>query len=605
MTLIEGYKILEDILKTDRKHTHYKRVNDLNELYKQIVTGENIEVLLTQFARREDEDLFKQRKRLTQVITPAISATIMSPFYKVSRINSIIKKLKGKNLIDVEKGINEYAGVKTLDRYLENRLIELNFIDPNAFIVTEFDSTVDEQGNLTEKVKPRPFEVSSEEAVDYLYDNLELQYLVVCQGCKYEVKRATGGIIVTEEKDGHTYTIYLKDNAIKFTQVDDEVPVREGEYSVIITQDGEVKYYRSTKNKVYMVEEFEYNIGFVPAVQVGYKRDLITNSKTYVSPMHDAMPYLKKTIKVCSELDLTMALHAFPQKFQYVNACPGEKGLTCNGGMNPDGNTCTKCNGSGIAVHTTTQDLVYMRMPSPNKRKDEMIDLSGMVHYERPPIDILTFQNDYLFQLEAKARQSVFNSEMFDSKEVKTATEFRISLESVYDTLFPFAEQFSYVYKHIVKTIAKLVDVSDLEVEHRFPKDLKFKTTDDLLAELKAANESNAPSYIKKQLSMSIASQLYIDQPEEVNKIMVKQMFFPFPDKTPTDIALIIGNNMTSEYNKTLWANFDNIFTQIESESPDFYSLSYELQKKIVDEKVNGMITPAVVATSFGSTSEE
>lgn len=591
----QAFDIIADTVTNNIYHKHYKHVCEYAEKMEILITGKGMDKLLKKFSRREDDVQFKQRCELTNAITPAVSSSIMTPFYKVGRSNNIIKSIsfesdnnKESKIKDVTEASLFYNGDKSLHRYLETRLVELNFSDPNSFIVTEFDQPeIGAQGELLYKVEPRPFEVSSHNAINYYYKNNILQWLIVKE--YYNYTELNGKVC-----EYSIYTIYFPDVAIKFTQIElTSEAIVTGKLIEFDSPNGkELKYYRADKKRFFEVENFEYNAGFIPAVRVGYKPDLSTKGETMVSPMHDALCYFMKSIKTVSEFDLTMALHAFPQKFQYVQRCLGLNNLGCNNGQTTDGGTCTKCNGSGFAIHTSAQDGVVMRIP---KDKQDIIDLQQLVHYESPPIDLLRFQDEFIFQLKNEARQAVFNSEIFTKSDVtKTATELTLSMEAVYDTLFPYAENFSKVYKDILYIIARFVDVTDIIIEHRFPKDFKFKTTNELLNELKIANESGAPGYVRTELSMDIAAQQYIDKPLELKRIESKQKFYPFPDKTQTEIAFIVSSDLTTKYNKILYANFDNIFLDLEKDAQvlglNFYSYPPEKQKELLDEKVNLMI---------------
>jgi hypothetical protein len=165
-------------------------------------------------------------------------------------------------------------------------------------------------------------------------------------------------------------------------------------------------------------------------------------------------------------------------------------------------------------------------------------------------------------------------------------------MESVYDTLFPFAEKESDVYKQVTRTSAYYLDIEDIVVIHQFPKDFKFKTVAELLAEHKLANDSNAPGYVRKELSNDIAEALFIDKPEELRRIRIRSKFYPFADKTDAEILYIISNGKTSDYNILLWANFDNIFTEIDEddETKDtFYLMPYTKQKDLIKKKVEAL----------------
>ncbi len=592
--LSNGYSIIIETISEKLQHANYQRTVDLADLYKKLITGDKVDELLKQFVMREDQQLFNQRKLITQAITPSVAATIMNPFYKVGRVKAVVYNIdfEGNENADANKtnlkdAIAKFNGTKSLETYLNLRLVELNFSDPNSFIITEFDTPeLGPQGELLTKVSPRPFEASSKQAINYFYDNDILQWLIVREDIIIESEKEEGA-----DKSGYAYTIYLPNFAIKFTQIcaDDYIDNSPGKIVTIETPEGQVKIFKTEDDQLFLVEEFDPRTGVVPAYRVGYKRDLVTDSQTMVSPLHDAMPYFMKSIKTVSEFDLSMALHAFPQKFQYANRCDADG---CKGGNNVEGSMCGTCKGSGLKLHTSAQDAIVLRLPPPDDRKDQMIDLAQMVHYERPPIDILQFQKDTIKELKEESYQAVFNSEAILKNVVsKTATEIGFNMDSIYDTLQPFAENYSTCWKYIVSIIAKLRDVPDAIVEHKFPKDFKLKTISDLLEELKNANDSGAPGYIKSQISLSIAEQQYIDQPDQIKRISMKQQFFPFPDKIPTEIAFIISNNLTTKRNKILWTHFDQIFSEIESEQTNsdvyLYDLAYDKLKALVDAKID------------------
>ncbi|MES2395665.1 MAG: hypothetical protein V4549_06665 [Bacteroidota bacterium] len=603
-TLEEGRAILIDTVVNKKTHKHYERVTELAELYRKLITGDKINTLLKKFVRREDDKQFEQRELMTQAITPAVSSSLMNPFYKVGRSNSIVKELDFKEseesddkLINITEAIAEYNGDKSLDDYLEERFVDLNFTDPNSFVITEFDEVpIGPQGQMKEKVKPRPFEVSCEEAVNFFYKNNILKWVIV----KLAIAYVSGKGDQKKKEDGFSWTIYLENEGIKLTQVDKEyVDVEVGKTAqyTFSTSQGQItqNFFRASEGELYLIEEFEHKAKIVPARRVGYKKDLVTKGETFVSPMHDALCYFMKSIKTVSEFDLTMALHAFPQKFQYGPRCMGEsEKISCNNGETPEGKMCNKCKGAGVFIHTSAQDGLVVRQPKDLK---DMVDLSKFVYYAQPPIDTVKFQNEFIKELKNEARQAVFNSEIFNRAQIAnpaTATEVKISIESVYDTLFPFAKAYSSMYKYQVLVISAFRDVSDVIVEHKFPKDFKFKTMSDLLYDLKIASESNAPGYVKNQIALDIAEQQFIDKPDEYLRIVTKQKFFPFPDKNPTEIVYIISNGLTTEYNKVIWGNFDYIFQSIEQDaeaaSKYFYDYAYKLQKELVDNKVKELM---------------
>jgi len=268
VTLDDGYLVIEDTIIKKRFHAHYTHVTELADKYKMLITGENIEDLLIQFTPREDSILFAQRKKITQAITPAVASNIMSPFYKVGRTNPIAKNFifpesftdKETKEKELKEAISKYHGDVSLDEYLEERYVELNFLDPNSFIITEFDAVPEgPRGEMLDKPKPRPFEASSHQAINYLYDNNILQWLIVRLDSVYY----SGTGETRKENKGYAYTIYLTNNAIRFTQVDPELSkgISDGDYGTVSSFDAEGKnvtanYFRVSNKELFYVEEF-------------------------------------------------------------------------------------------------------------------------------------------------------------------------------------------------------------------------------------------------------------------------------------------------------------------------------------------------------------
>jgi hypothetical protein len=95
----------------------------------------------------------------------------------------------------------------SLEKYMEYAYVDYNYIDPNAFLITEFDSF----DPKIEKAAPYPFVATSAEAVMFEYRNEILEYLVV----KLPNKYMDGEV----ERDGVKYTMYLGMDTIVLSQV--------------------------------------------------------------------------------------------------------------------------------------------------------------------------------------------------------------------------------------------------------------------------------------------------------------------------------------------------------------------------------------------------
>lgn len=586
-------KRLAEIIRRSERHVDYKRVNERSTIYNQLITGEDMDSLLFQFTPRESNEMFAQRMRITQHITKTVSQNVMDIFYKVPRSNSVqrVVAYKGNNverLNELNSKLNEFWGDDSLDDYMATRWFELNFVDPNAFVVAEWTAVDTTKG----RYMPYPFEVNSAMAIMFEYFNNDLQYLV---------SEAKSTIVEWDEKEGKDvtielleYTIYGLNQTIKFAQVTPSeaekiwaaniiainAAARSGEFVF-----GEYFFPDINKHDLYeIIIPTPHKLGYVPARRIGFKRDLYTNGRTYVSPIDKATPILMKMVKANSELDLTMALHTFPQKIQYVSKC---KATDCRDGQTVDGGICSHCNGSGYEIITSAQDTITLAMP---KAKEDMADLSNIIRYEYPPVDLVKFQDLYIDKLTVYVKEAVFNTELFSKKEVsETATGKNISLQNVYDSLYPVAKAFSKSWQFLVTTVADITELrKDLIAFYNFSKDFKLKSLSDLYLDLKMVGDARASEFVKSAIESDIASIIYSEDERGYKKYNVKQSFFPFSGKTPEQIMAVIGGNQVSNFTKVFWGNFGFVFDQIELEQKevDFYDLARDKQWALIVEKV-------------------
>lgn len=587
MDLIKAKEQVQALIQSGQKHRDYDHVVKLAEKYKQLITGDGIDKILRQFVQREDEVLFKQRCDLTKSITPSVANTIKTPFQKITRNDKIVKSIGVKDETkkqNIQTMIASFYGNKRkknkgLEGFLNTRFLDYTFTDPNSWVVVEWEAV-----DKSKIPSPRPFVVHADEAVNFSITNDETQWLLVCNAIKY--KRLKGSKEVLE--DGKKYTMYENEITIVYEQCNKEWV--EKNYTL---QANEELYLTEQEKECYIVRWYEPKIGFVPAFRVGYFRDLSTNGRTFVNPFHPAMPYFEKMVERVSELDLTMKLHTFPQKFQYVQKCKGEsKTRICKDGIVANGEQCKACKGTGVKIHTTSQDAVLLRMP---ESKEEMLDLDKLMVYKAPPIEIVKIQIEYKNELKADAIQAVFNSDVFvQSSIVKTATEKSYDMESVYDTLSMFAEKYSDLWIDVVSVFCRIVEIElddkDFELVHSFPSDLKLKTISMLLAEMQACNDSQAPSFMRDAINKDIADIVYNDDKLAKERYEIKRRFFPFNGKSFDEIALATASEFVPRFDKVLYFNFEKIFAEIEKDDAGFYVRKFPEQWKIIGEKVNKII---------------
>lgn len=596
MTTEELILRLAQCIKREERHEYYERTVLLSDKYRKIVTGEDMDSLMIQFAPRETKEMFDQRKRITKHITKTVAQNVMDIFYKIPRSNSVQRNISySDNNNDKLKAFNEklsvFWGDFSLDDYMNERWFELNFVDPNSFIVIEwgyFDNT-------KERATPYPFEVYSSQAIMYEYVNNDLQYLIARTYETYwEFNKQSGK---DEQKQKNIYTIYGDNQTVKFTQLTDKAEIRTilREYrkdpqQYGITGDYFVEDVRT--EMVYMITAFTpHNLGYVPAQRVGVKRDLYTDGLTFVSPLDKAMPIFEKMVKANSEFDLTMALHCFPQKIQYAPRC---KNRDCRDGTLADGSICGHCHGTGFETITTAQEIITISLP---KAREDMIDLTNMMVTLSPPIDLLTFQEQYVIdKLTNLVKESIFNTELYSKKQVaETATGKNISLQNIYDSLYAVAISYSKQWKFFVTTVADVVELSkNLVAFYHFSKDFKMKSLSDLYLDLKMVGDAKASEFVKDEIESDIARVIYSEDERALMKYNVKRSFFPFSGKSPEEIKLIMASpHLATNFTRTFYSNYGQIFDLLEMEQAalqvDFYYLPRDVQWTLIEAKVGEM----------------
>ena len=307
---------------------------------------------------------------------------------------------------------------------------------------------------------------------------------------------------------------------------------------------------------------------------------------------HCVIELLEKTLKIDSELDLSCAMVAFPQRYRYATSCPGgEKG--CRNGRTIDGaDICPICDGTGTQpFHKGTQDIITLALP---RNKEEMIDLDALAYDHGPQIELLEFDRDFLEKLEKKIQAKMFNADLYTRSEVSiTATEKILETDNMNDTLYPFARHYSSVWEFVVKDIATFTDLSNgLIVQHKFPNDFKFKSLMDLMEELKMAKDAGASTSTIAAIEDDINEILYSDRPEALKEMRIKNNINPFRGYSEANIRFIISQGNTTLYNRTLWENMESIFQELEleNENPWLYNLELALLIEKVKAKTKEYI---------------
>lgn len=588
----EANQIIQDTISFNLRHPDYARTVERAAFYYQILTGKGQDHFIVSYKPRESKEQKKQRVEITNTVTKEVSARVRSTFKLTKRTDNITKFLgyaesgKELELKQVQDRVNDFNKGKSVESYLNERFEYLTFFDPNAFIVTLFEPSEDLNG-AQQKPYSFPLEFSSEQAINYEYNNGVLSWII---GQHQKTVSYNSGRMnaKTEVKEGFKYFFYGPQFAITY----DEIHPKQDQPT---DENGDplptVELQTGDKTRVFVVESFPMQTETAknPAVIVGYLPDELTNGRTYVSPLDPAENIFKDLINQKSEFDLTRALHTFLQKIGYAPRCEfqsEEAGHCMNGYMSINESICPDCKGTGLNVHKTTQDVIYIALP---EDKDGFLPLSEFIHYVELPEWLPKWQDERIDKTEGKVFTAIFNSGIFDRATVTaTATEKRIELENVYNVLSEFGDKYSEIYKHIVHLIAIYAENNKgLAVAHKFPKDFKLETLSELIDRRKAAIEAQAPDEVVRRIDNDIVRKQNLDNPDFLRMVQAKEKFKPFKDKISQETIFIINTLPPTDYSVILWKFFDEIFLNIaEASNVPFYILPFEIQTRLINEEV-------------------
>lgn len=563
MTPEELKKTFYALVAAGNPYPLYERNKKAAALYLTLVSGEGMEELMQQFKPRETEEMFAQRKTLTKQIVTSVCKNVRDVEYKVPRSNSIIKTILGAGAKEVSSILAKFWGRYSFDDYMDLRWIELNDTDPNAFVVYEWQPF---QPN--EKAQPYPYEVPSENIYYFLEDNNILRLLIV---------------LVKED-----FTCYGDNNTIKLVRVDEETEKRlagvEREDGVEFV-DGGITYVRFNKKYYVVLEPIPHKLGQVPAIQVGFTRDVATRGLSYLPPWYAAIPVLLNLVTAKSELDLAIALHTFPQKVQYVPRCTHDG---CNAGYMPEGTKCPSCKGTGYQVHTSSQDAIVLPLPG---HPDEIFDLTKIMHYFYPPVELLEFMDKYVDKLSQRALQFVYNSEIYSRKEVaETATGKNIDLQAVYDTLFPLVKEMALQWEEGIKLVAAITSIADVNPAFLYSKDFKLKSMDGYYEDLARLNESKASPFIIGNVEDDIARLAYNEDRYQLNKYLTQKRFDPFQGESEASVQAKMADPLVPLFYRVLKSNFKIVFDRIELAEKDFYFWTAAKQDERIKKEVEALM---------------
>ena len=565
-------------------HKHSKRIAEVKKFAWQIMTGEDQDEWVNKFRPSETKEQKAQRNNIYTNLTKYVVARPRKYWKKLARTDGVKITIEGKDdnkLEQLNNNFSNFYGGRSLEEYLHWKLEYCQFFNPNSFSIYERSDQRDESGEITKTIV-YPIIVPSENVINEVYANGDLIILLV-QYPRNEMILEKGNkpkqISLTD------YVSYKAGQTVEYREVANEQKADE-----TVNEGGEKLVLRDYNNKNRHFVRFDYDTGTteIPAISNGAYRDEETNQETNVTPFEPATDVFIDLIKNKSLLDVSVMLHVFLKKFVYVKHCTfsNQEGI-CKGGLinGSYDNICPSCHGSGKApIHTTDQEVVELAMP---EKAEELLELAKLSHYELLPMDIVTFLHELVNESEQRVLKAIFNLDIFERAQInKTATEIINERDELYDVLQPFFNLVSAHFEKAHRLCAQYLEIPEFKVSHQAPKDYKMETLEQLIAEVGAMTQAGVGYDSINQVRRDILKKQYANNPNKILKIEAAEKWRPFADKSQEVAAMIISGKAPTDFYRVLFEHFTDIFVQIDETYPEFYKLTYDKQKQILEKIV-------------------
>ncbi len=353
-----------------------------------------------------------------------------------------------------------------------------------------------------------------------------------------------------------------------------------------------------------MVRELEQNIDFCPALRWGYFKDPQTKGRTYVSPLWPSEKLLTDLIRNKSEYDLTKAQHGFYQKFIYVPKCK-----KCNGTgewIDKARNTvgeCKPCGGKGKLYAKGSQDIVAITMPD-QMTDGNIIDLSKLVHFAEIPSYIAEMQKADVKDAVKDVFSAVFNDALYESTVPQTATEWKINIRSMYNSLHPYTDHLARMYKTEIGFIHGIMEIQGSLVNNfAITKDYNMESLTELYQQRQTAVASGSPQITIDAIDSKILKKQHQNDPEFLDEYESIQVLKPLRDKSPGEVMAIIARQDPSSLLAIQWTFFADIIEAMRAENPNVFKLPYQNRKEAFDAAAKALqimtVEPATASNIF------
>lgn len=546
----ETFSKIVEVIASGETFNHYLARKESAEWNYSMLEGENQDEYVLRYRTKETQEQREQRLNVYNSRTPLVSKRVMSIFDFVEQADNHYESFeikKGTRVDDFQYSLKHINGNGLL-KYTHEAVKRLNFYDPNAFLLI---NQVDDEFAIKE--------LYSESVIAYNYKNNKLEWIVFkTSETKYWIYSDSVAISCKKIEEG--------DQVINPIVIKDKEGYHVGEFSVTETR---------------------LDLDACPCVQIGYILDPKTKWKTFISPLQKAKRIYDDLIRDKNNYDLAKTVHAFLKKYAYVPECnhklkTDDRLMKCTNGYYENGDICRACNGTGMQIHYSEQDVILLKM----KSLDDVGNLGNLVHYERIPIDIIESYRDDIDKWEHDIMKMIFNSDTFSQDQfAETATQKILDTQAYHSKFVEFGNTIQRVYKKQVEILAEVHGVKTaIEHSFSFSNDWKIESVDDLTSLRGKAVTVELPPYLIEMIDFKILTKMSQGDVKLVKEIQAREKFRPFKYMTEADKALVLSMIDTLSNDYLMFVHYNKVMDKAFELKPNFANLKDDEQKRVVEQ---------------------
>ena len=552
--------ILTKSVGKEKPNKHYDNNVLEAKFYNSVYSGKNQDDILTNYRLKESDNQKAQRKRITKTRTKHVAKQIENILDQLRTLDKAAKVIEGKGK---EQDLKDYIYNNNIEKLAFEFVKYYNLTDANAYLVCGV--------NEHDDIIFTPVECKN--IYEPLIINDNLRFLIIDR------------IDRIDSVNVKSFTLYSENLIIEL----------ENSKTKRFTEGEKV----SIKTETYFIHQTVTKLCY--AFRLGYRKNIATNLETSTSILDSASELFTQLIWEGSELDVIKATHGIVQKFVHAPNCTFQTNeintetnetthYQCSEGIligNGPSKPCTSCKGSGLRIHTSSQDIIYI--PEPRDPSNSLA-LDKLVHIEYIPDSILQFRKDDVKELEEKIVKTVFNSNYLTKEtNAKTATGERIDQQGLYSALGMLGTHVSDCFIWMCECIMDIKQISDVTVHHGYSLDLKLDTIESLIDKRGKAVTAGAPIEVIQVIDYAILQKQHVDNPRALDKIAVWEQYRPFADKSENERQSIIATLDRYDPFRILYVYFGSIKSKVTSANDGFFELDTVKQRALIDAEVNAI----------------